>query len=217
MTKFIEDQDTISRESATDFYNWLGARHDWAEIYESKAKHQGLGLLNLAPGMRVLNAGCGTGKDHLELVEGVFPGGEAIALDLSWKMIHLTWTRTHAPCIQAAVERFPFNNSSFDRIYSSYVLDLIPSHYMDTVLSEFNRMLRPGGIMVNVSLSRGHTLKSKIVIWAWMKLYNAAPIICGGCRPVSLYELAEEVGFSQVTWEVVEQFGVPSEIVVAIR
>ena len=174
-------------------------------------------MLDLAPGLRVLNAGCGTGKDHLKLVEGVFPGGEAIALDLSWEMIHLTWIRTRAPSIQAAVERLPLNDSSFDRIYSSYVLDLIPSRYMSAVLSEFKRMLRPGGIMVNVSLSRGHSLTSQIIIWAWMKLYNAAPIVCGGCRPISLYELANEVGFSKVMWEVVEQFGVPSEIIVAIR
>ena len=217
MTRFIEIQDTISREAAEGFYDWLGARHDWAEIYESKAKQLGLGLLDLAPGLRVLNAGCGTGKDHLKIVEGVFPGGEAIALDLSWEMIHLTRIRTRAPCIQAAVERLPLNDSSFDRIYSSYVLDLIPGHYMGSVLSEFKRMLRPGGIIVNVSLSRGYSLTSQIVIWAWMKLYNAAPIVCGGCRPISLYELAKEVGFSKVMWEVVEQFGVPSEIIVAIR
>jgi demethylmenaquinone methyltransferase/2-methoxy-6-polyprenyl-1,4-benzoquinol methylase len=217
VTKFIEIQDTISRESAVDFYNWLGARHEWAEIYESKAKRVGLSLLNLAPGMRVLNAGCGTGKDHLELVEGVLPGGEAIALDLSWEMIYLTWKRTHTPCLQAAIEDLPLRTGSFDRVYSSYVLDLIPSHYMGAVLSEFKRMLRPGGIMVNVSLSRGHSLTSQIVIWAWMKLYNASPIVCGGCRPISLYELAKEAGFSKVMWEVVEQFGVPSEIIGAIR
>ncbi len=217
MTKFIEIQDTISRDSAADFYSWLGARHDWAEIYESKAKQLGLGLLKLAPGLRVLNAGSGTGKDHLNLVEGVYPGGEALALDLSWEMIQLTWMRTRAPCIQAAVERVPLKDGSFDRIYSSYVLDLIPSHNMGVVLSEFKRMLRPGGLMVNVSLSRGHSLTSRLIIWAWMKLYNAAPIVCGGCRPISLYELAKEVGFSQVMWEVVEQFAVPSEIIVAVR
>ena len=132
-------------------------------------------------------------------------------------MINLTRMRTHTPCLQAVVENLPLRDGSFDRLYSSYVLDLIPGRYMGAVLSEFKRMLRPGGIMVNVSLSRGHSLTSQIVIWAWMKLYNAAPIVCGGCRPISLYELVKEVGFSKVMWEVVEQFGIPSEIIVAIR
>lgn len=217
MTKSIEIQDTISREAAEGFYNWLGARHDWAEFYESKAKEVALRSLSLKPGLRVLNAGSGTGKDHQKIVEELFPGGDAIALDLSWEMIRLTRDKTSSPSLQAAVDRIPLRDGSFDRIFSSYVLDLIPGRDMSSVLSEFKRLLRPGGIMVNVSLSRGQSLTSQGVIWAWLKLYSAAPLVCGGCRPISLYNLTKEIGFSRVMWEIVEQFGVPSEIIVAVR
>ena len=217
MTRPIEIQNTISRQSAESFYDWLGARYDWAEAFESRAKRIGLELLDMAPGQRILNAGSGTGKDHLKLLEAISPGGQAVGLDLSWEMINLTRMRTGSPCLQAIVESLPLQAQSFDRVFSSYVLDLIPGRDIGTVLAEFKRILRPGGILVNVSLSRGHSLTSRAVIAAWLKVYETAPVACGGCRPVALYHLAKEAGFSRVMWEIVEQFAVPSEIVLAIN
>jgi cyclopropane fatty-acyl-phospholipid synthase-like methyltransferase len=61
------------------FYDRLGSRHDWFEFYEGEAKKIGLEQLKLAPGNRVLNAGSGTGKEHLNIVREVSPGGLSVA------------------------------------------------------------------------------------------------------------------------------------------
>jgi len=39
------------------------------------------------------------------------------------------------------------------------------------------------------------------------------PALLGGCRPVSLFSLLQEVGFRDATKEYVSQFTFPSEVI----
>jgi SAM-dependent methyltransferase len=50
-------------------------------------KAQTFALLQLRPGQRMLDAGCGTGDDARELALGVSPGGLAVGLDFSSTMV----------------------------------------------------------------------------------------------------------------------------------
>jgi demethylmenaquinone methyltransferase/2-methoxy-6-polyprenyl-1,4-benzoquinol methylase len=208
-------EDTISSAEARRFYDRLGAGHDWAERYEGRAKAQGLLRLNLAPGQRVLNAGVGTGKEHLHLQSAVGPAGTALGLDLSPVMLRLAHNRTAAPLCLADTRRLPFAPASFDRLFSAYVLDLIPAADLPGLLAEFRRVLNPGGRMVLVSLTEGVTLPSRALVGFWKMAFAVSPVACGGCRPVQLAGLAREAGFKQVSREVIVQLAVPSELVVA--
>jgi ubiquinone/menaquinone biosynthesis C-methylase UbiE len=147
--------ETIPTWSARHYYDRLGARHDWAERYEGRAKARALALLQLRPGLSVLNAGVGTGIDHRLIVRTVGAGGTAVGLDLSATMLDLAHCRTGSPVVQADVRRLPFRPSSFDRLLSAYVLDLLPGSDLPSVLSEFSRALKPNGRMVLVSLTEG--------------------------------------------------------------
>jgi demethylmenaquinone methyltransferase/2-methoxy-6-polyprenyl-1,4-benzoquinol methylase len=208
-------RDTISAGAAQRFYDRLGARHDWAEFFESRAKRQALQLLELLPGQAVLNAGCGTGKDHREIKARVSPGGRAIGVDLSIVMAGITRRRTGSSALQANIGMLPFARRSFDRVFSSYVLDLIPYDDLSGILSEFRRVLRPDGRLVILALTEGNSGPSRVVVGMWKAIYEIAPIACGGCRPLRLSGLVKEAGFGNVHREIVVQFGVPSEIIAA--
>jgi ubiquinone/menaquinone biosynthesis C-methylase UbiE len=209
-------QETIPASAAQRFYNRLGARHDWAELYEGHAKDRALALLRLAPGLTVLNAGVGTGTDHRRIVAAVEPGGMAVGVDLASVMLDLTRRRTGSPVVRSDIRRLPFRTSGFDRLLSAYVLDLLPARDLPRVLGEFHRVLRPGGVMVLVSLTEGASPASRLVIRAWRAIYRRRPLWLGGCRPIPLAALVGSRGFDVVADETVIQLAVPSAIVAAV-
>lgn len=215
--KLSEISETMSPKRAAAFYDRLGPRYDWFGFYEGKAKHLSLQELKLSPGTRVLNAGCGTGNEHLKIVDSIQPGGFAVALDISLNMVRLTRQKSSSPCLQADIGQLPFSERSFDRIISSYVLDLVPADRIWFIFSEYFRTLRPGGLLVTISMTEGSDWLSRLLMGSWKKLYRINPAACGGCRPVALRRAAEEAGFSRVIRQTVEQFGIPSEIVTAVR
>lgn len=208
--------ETISTNTAMNYYDRLGSRHDWFEFYEGEAKKIGLAKLELSPGNWVLNAGSGTGNDHMNIVRNVRPGGLSVALDISSEMIALTKMKTESPCLRADISKLPFRHDSFDKIFSSYVLDLVPVNRIKNVFLEFHRVLRPGGKLVVVSLTEGETALGRLTMGTWKTMYRISPATCGGCRPVTLCSTVEQVGFRKVTREVVQQYGIPSEVIVAI-
>lgn len=210
-------RETISAHAAQRFYDRLGARHDWAEFYESRAKQRALQLLELRTGLALLNAGCGTGREQHEIEASMSPGGRAIGVDISIVMARLTRQRTGSSTLQADIGALPFASKSFDRVFSSYVLDLIRYDEIGGILSEFRRVLRPDGRLVILALTEGESGPSRAVVGLWKAIYGIAPIACGGCRPLRLSGLMQEAGYRQVTREVVVQFGVPSELIVAER
>jgi ubiquinone/menaquinone biosynthesis C-methylase UbiE len=109
--------------------------------------------LNLAPGSRVLDAGCGGGGMTRLLAEAVGPGGEVVGLDASPEL--LEWGKTQAENANLAgrikfqegdVRRLPFEDASFDLVWCSRVV-----HGLNDQLAgvrELARVIRPGGRLV---------------------------------------------------------------------
>lgn len=209
--------DTISAEAARRFYDRLGRGHDWAERYEGRAKSLALSRLEPEPGQLLLNLGVGTGQEHPKIQAAIQPGGVAWGLDLSPVMLRLTRRRSAAPLCRADIRRLPFTSACFDRLFSAYVLDLIPSQDLPGLLAECRRLLKPGGRLVLVSLTEGVDLTSRLLVGLWKLAYAVSPVACGGCRPVQLARLVGEAGFPRIEREVVLQLGVPSEVIVAER
>jgi ubiquinone/menaquinone biosynthesis C-methylase UbiE len=210
----IMEQNTLSTDSAKRIYNLLGPYYDWFEFYEGRAKSRALELLQLAPGQCVLNAGLGTGKQHLDIQTRINPDGVAHGFDLSPRMALLAKARTGSPICEADVRYLPYASQRIDRIYSAYVMDLIPSPDLISVLAEYKRVLKPGGLAVILSLTEGVSLQSKVFVSAWKLAYAVSPITCAGCRPLELKPVAEKAGFRTIKREVVVQLGIPSEILV---
>jgi ubiquinone/menaquinone biosynthesis C-methylase UbiE len=206
-------QKTISRATARRVYNRLGAALDRAERFEGRAKALALALLAAGPGRRVLHVGVGTGAEHAALQAAAAPGGLLVGCDLSRGMLLLTRRRADTPLCEADAVRLPFRAGGFDRLFSAYMLDLLPLAEIPAALAEFRRVLRPGGRLVLVSLTEGADLPSRLFVAGWKQVYRLDPRRLGGCRPLQLAGLLGRAGFA-VERRVVVQRGFPSEVLV---
>ncbi len=196
-------------------YDRLGGFYDWFMLFEARSKRRAMQLLAPAPGQRLLNVGCGTGLEHRHLTRAVSPGGQAHGLDASLVMAKLAARRSASPLLQADARWLPYAPESFDSLICTYVLDLLPAQDLPAVLGCFWRVLRPAGSLVLLSLTEGCTPASRLLVSAWKLAYRFSPLVCGGCRPLQLAHLAEELGFRVCQREVIVQMGVPSELILA--
>ena len=207
----------IPIKSAQRIYDSLGKRYDWFGGYEARAKERSVEMLELTPGLKLLEVGVGTGKQHSRLQAALAPSGTAYGIDLSRVMLDLTRQRTSAPLCQADAHHLPFPSGSFDQLYTSYVLDLMPRADLPDILAEFRRVLKDGGRAVLVAFTEGVDIPSRALVAVWKGLYEISPIACAGCRPLQLAALLEQAGFTQVQREVVVQLAMPSEILLASK
>jgi len=123
-----------------------------ATAFWRERKAESFTLMNVRPGARVLDVGCGTGADVRALASLVGPEGDAVGVDSSRSMIDTA--RTRAPTDSAA--RFevadalalPFEDASFDAVRCERVLQHVPDP--DRVLAEMARVARPGAVVLAI-------------------------------------------------------------------
>jgi ubiquinone/menaquinone biosynthesis C-methylase UbiE len=208
---------TLPPSAARRLYDLIGRAYDLAGAFESRGQRLGTQQLGLAPGLRTLEIGVGTGRQHRHLAHAVEPGGLAAGVDLSFVMARLTRRRTGSPVCQASAVRLPFGDQSFDRVYAAYILDLMSSADLPQALDEFRRCLRPGGRLVVVAMTEGVDFPSRTFVGLWKAVFAISPTLCAGCRPLQLAHLAGQAGFEPVDTQVVVDWSVPSEILTAVR
>ena len=174
----------------------------------------------IQPGEKVLEAAVGPGLTLLELAKLVGPTTPISGVDLSSSMLALTRKRLEASEFQQATLKqadcraLPFEDASFDVLYNAYMLDLIPEADMPDILAEFKRVLRPGGRLILLNMSKPdekpvprerlyRRLPSKVVLY-----------LLGGCRPVLMEKPAQAAGFENVR-RIYLAGKAPSEIILA--
>jgi len=113
-----------------------------------------LAACDLEPGQRVLEVGCGTGHTA-KVIAGRY-GASVIAVDEGRHLVdaalnRLQRKRLDAAVVQADGRLLPFADSSFDVLVCESVLAFLPDRA--TALAEFNRVLRPGGLLANNELT----------------------------------------------------------------
>ncbi|NNC00803.1 class I SAM-dependent methyltransferase, partial [Corallococcus exiguus] len=127
----------------------------WAPIYDvvydklTEPAARAAVAASVACGPRVLEAGVGTG-----LSLGYYPANaEVVGVDLSEDMLRRAHEKvrkqglTHVKSLQVMdVTRLGFPDESFDAVTAQFIITLVPD--LDAALSEFARVLRPGGEIV---------------------------------------------------------------------
>jgi ubiquinone/menaquinone biosynthesis C-methylase UbiE len=125
----------------------------------------------LAPGLRVLEIGCGTGNVTTR-VKRAEPGADVIGTDPD--PLALARAQRKAQGLagirfeRAYAQNLPFADGEFDRALSSMMLHHLDEDVKAGALAEVHRVLRPGGTLHIVDIG-GHTTAHHGLAARWMK------------------------------------------------
>jgi len=133
------------------------AGFDWAlPIYDPLAKLLGgdaicsvfVKRMELAPGLRFLDIGCGTGTLAV-LIQQLHPGVAVVGLDPDPKALARAARKAERAGAEVHFDRgfsdqLPYADASFDRTFCN-IFSLLPHEEKETTLGEVRRVLRPGG------------------------------------------------------------------------
>jgi len=104
----------------------------------------------------------------------------------------------------------PFTDDFFDAIFMSFTLELFDTPEIPKIVSECYRVLKKGGRIGIVSLSKKNdALLSRMYEW----LHELFPKILD-CRPIFVEEVVNETGFTTQDASLISMWGLPVEIIV---
>ncbi|GCE13528.1 methyltransferase domain-containing protein [Tengunoibacter tsumagoiensis] len=141
---------SVDQAPDPEFYTqFMNASH--AQPNAHHYKQEMIDFLALTAGATVLDVGCGTGQNTLDLAHAVGPQGHVVGIDNSETMLQAARARTAES--QFSVEyrhadaaQMPFAAASFDACQASRVFGHLPDPIK--VLAEMVRVTRPGGHIV---------------------------------------------------------------------
>ncbi len=207
----------VETDKIRNVYNLFSRVYFLAAPLEKKARMRGLELARIKPTDRILEVATGLGDTFLEMLRRVDPANTVYGVDLSPAMLEKTRKRalkngyTNFDLREGDARHLPFADDTFDVVYNSYMLDLVPLADLPVVLGEFYRVLKADGRLVLVNLSK----RDGSPIF-YEKIYRWMPYLLGGCRPVLMESGVKQVGFTDVQREFLTM-PMPSEIVKAVK
>ena len=136
---------------------WSQLAPTWLELEDQLEEVGGqpgriaMDRLNLLPGQRVLDLGCGSGRTTLELASRVGPAGQVVGLDISAEMVARGQERAaqfgagNIEFLHADIQVHDFGTDQFDDAYSRFGV----MFFADPIAAFGNvrRTLRPGGAL----------------------------------------------------------------------
>lgn len=210
-----------SREETKAFYNKIATVYDLlAERSEQPMREIGLRLLAAASGETVLEVGFGTGHCLVEFARAVGPNGKVLGVDLSENMLAQADKLLRAEQLSDRVAlrcgdaiHLPYDDDSIDAVFTSFTLELFDTPELPKVLAEWRRVLKAGGRLVVVAVSKegppGYVLKA--FEWTHKHFPNLVD-----CRPIYVRRALEAAGF-RIADSRIETMWVPVEIVLGIK
>lgn len=209
-----------SKEQARQSYNRLSRWYDvMAGQSEKKYRREGLRLLDIKEGEKVLEIGFGTGHSAVAMAQKVGNEGKVYGIDISDGMLGMAMSRVSKAGFLEKVElrrgdaaALPYEDGAMDAVYISFTLELFDTPEIPVVLKECMRVLGSGGRIAVVSMSAYGAENSVMKIYKWA--HKSFPQIVD-CRPIYARKSLQEAGFSIREDELMTMWGLPVEVVLA--
>jgi ubiquinone/menaquinone biosynthesis C-methylase UbiE len=142
--------------------------HSWARYYdmvvgiislgrERKFRQAALELVDIEPGMKILDVGCGTGSLTIAAKRRQGTDGMVVGIDPSSNMVNLAQDKAEKAQVEAAfqvgvIEKIDFPENHFDLVLSSLMMHHLPDELKKDGLLEVYRVLKPDGTLLIIEL-----------------------------------------------------------------
>ena len=162
----------------------------------------------LQTGMRVLDIGVGTGLTARQAALLVGPSGQVIGIDPSSGMIQSAKIPPDIELLIGSAESIPAAAETADFLCMGYALRHIAD--MSAAFREFMRVLKPGGRICLMEITRPKGRASRAMLKAYMR--GIVPFLAG-----ILGENPDSPKLMRYYWDTIDACASPDEILEAIR
>lgn len=184
------------------------------------AKDRAWRALAPRPGETVADVGAGTGQGLIEVAKA--GAIRVVAIDFSPGMLAVA----HEVLANAGVHQWvllilgdatalPLGDASVDCVYSSYVLNVLPTRQIPMLLDELWRVLRPKGRLALVNLTEGVGADAAVSA-EWRERFGRDPEAMSATRPVEALRLVQAAGFKDA-WREYVGGAWPSEVILTSK
>tara|TARA_X000000950_G_scaffold284514_1_gene387814 strand:- start:68 stop:1237 length:1170 start_codon:yes stop_codon:yes gene_type:complete len=169
------------------------------DIGHSMANHTRLKWPALNPEL-IVDVGCTIGHNTLPWKQ-TFPDAEVHGLDIASSCLKYGHARAEAFGVpihfrQAGCDALPYEDDSVDIVFSSMFLHELPTHLIKAFFKEAHRILKPGGVLINMELPPNDALGAYDAFYLdWDCFYNNEPFY-KEFRDLSYAGLCTDAGFS---------------------
>ena len=211
-----------SKEEAKNSYNKMSKWYDLLAGYsEKRFQDVGLQRLNIQEGEKVLEIGFGTGHCILSLARSVGDTGKTYGLDLSEGMLKITTSRIEKAGLSEKVDlqcgdalNLPYPKFYFDAVFMSFTLELFDTPEIPIVLEQCNRVLKKGGRICVVAMSKKEKQGSTVKLYEWM--HESFPNYID-YRPIFVRQSLESAHFKIINAIMISFWGLDVEVVLATK
>lgn len=144
----------------------MGQDEKWRSMVVNRSEAQ--------KGNHILDVCCGTAKLSMQLASAVGPNGKVTGLDFSENMIEVGKQNiTSHPyhdiihLIQGNAMSLPFADNQFDAVTVAWGLRNVPD--LDKAIGEMVRVLKPGGKLVSLDMSKPEAPVFKQAYWLYFE------------------------------------------------
>ena len=188
------------------YYNHIGRMLDWGSgpMY----RRQALQRAGLKKGMRLLDVATGTGLVALGGAEVVGDPRRVVGIDPNREMLREARTALASPLVRGRAEILPFRSETFDMLSMGFALRHVED--LEIAFSEYRRVLKPGGRMLLIEVSRP---KSRIMRWVirthFQRVLPWLARVTTGSEPAQL--------LMKFYWDTIDQCVPPDTILDVLR
>jgi demethylmenaquinone methyltransferase/2-methoxy-6-polyprenyl-1,4-benzoquinol methylase len=170
-------------------------------------RRQALRQAGLRPGMTVLDVGCGPGLTTQGASRLMGSAGRVVGLDPSAGMLREARKGGCRELVQGVGEQLPFADASFDFLSMGYALRHVSD--LGVAFREYYRVLKPGGIVLLLEVSRPRSAVVRTVSRFYIRtLMGTVFAVATGNRSMRT--------LMQYWWDTMEQCVPPEAILAAL-